>query len=329
MRHRLRKLASLRLTFAGLVWLVLHSVAISQWPEQTIPWLVLPLALLALNLLAAILVNSSFRNQGALLLFHIGLLGIVALVAAGIFVRFDGQVEIIEGQHFDPALVRIQSAGWLHRDALDAVEFQQGPIEVNYVSGLRRGTTHSTLALPDGKEKTIGDRRIHTSGDYRFKATFNKGFSLLLLWQGSDGSETLGAVNFPSYPEFEWKQQNDWTTPAGEPLVLDLVLQTQVSAEQSWTLASHDVDFDVVVRRPNGETVTLGPGESLNVDDGRIMNAELRLWMGYRVDYDPFLPWLITAAFLSLGALAAHVQRKFRPRRSQQPVAAIGQGAKA
>lgn len=329
MSRLLLKLASLKLTFAGLVWLVLHSAAISQWPEQTIHWVVLPLALLALNLLAAILVNSSFRNQGALLLFHVGLLGIVVLVAAGIFVRFEGQVELIEGQHFEPAAVSVQSVGWLHRDTLGDVEFLQGPIEVNYVSGLRRGTTHSTLTMPGGKEKTIGDRRVHNSGDYRFKATFNKGFSLLLLWEGSDGSEALGAVNFPSYPEFEWKQQNDWTTPAGEPLVLDLALRSQVPDDEAWTLSSHDVDFDVVVRRSNGESVTLRPGESLNVEQGRITNTELRLWMGYRVDYDPFLPWLITAAFLALGALATHVQRKFRPRSLSRPVAAIGQRAKA
>jgi cytochrome c biogenesis protein len=329
MRDLLRKLASLKLTFAGLAWLVLHSVAVSQWPEQMIPWLVLPLALLALNLLAAILVNRNFRTQGALLLFHIGLLGIVVLVAAGILVRFDGQVEIIEGQDFDPAAVRVRNAGLLHRDALGAVEFRQGPIEVNYVSGLRRGTTHSTLALPGGNEKTIGDRRVHSAGDYRFKATFNKGFSLPLLWQGDDGTEMLGAVNFPSYPEFEWKQQNDWTTPTGEPLVLDLVLRSQVPDEQPWTLTSRDVDFDVVVRRRNGETVTLGPGESLDVDGGRITNSELRLWMGYRIDSNPFLPWLITAAFLSLGALTAHVQRKFRPGRSSRDVSAVGQGAEA
>jgi cytochrome c biogenesis protein len=325
----LRKLASLRLTFAGITWLALHCVAISQWPEQMIPWLVLPLALLAVNLLAAIFVNRSFRSQSALLLFHVGLFGIVVLAAAQVVVRFDGQVEITEGQHFNPAAVRVQSRGWLHRGDLGDVEFAQGPIEVNYLHGLRRDTTQSTLELAAGQVATVGDRRAWSSQGYRFKATFNKGFSLLLLWQGNDGSEQLGAVNFPSYPEFEWKQRNDWITPAGEPVSLDLDLEVRVPEDKAWTLASRDVAYDVVLRNANGGTVTLGPGDSVEVEGGLVAVGGLRLWMGYRVDYDPLLPWLLIAAFLTLGALAVHVQRKFWSRLASQPVAAIGRRAEA
>jgi hypothetical protein len=40
--------------------------------------------------------------------------------------------------------------------------------------------------------------------------------------------------------------------------------------------------------------------------------VDLRLWMGYRIDFNPLLPWLLTAAFVALGALAVHVARKFR-----------------
>lgn len=310
------KLASLRLTFAGLAWLVFHSIAVSQWPDQTIQWLVLPLALLALNLLAAILVNRSFRSQGALLLFHVGLLGVLVLVAAGIVVRFNGQVEITEGQQFDAATIQLQNRGWLHRGNLQRVDFSQGPIEVNYVSGLRRGKTHSTLDLPTGRATTIGDAQAWSSQGYRFKATFNKGFSLLLHWQGRDGNEALGAMNFPSYPEFEWKQRNEWVTPAGEQVLLELDLEDRVPANDPWVL-NHDVDFNVFVQQREGERTALGPGESIEVIGGRITISDLRLWMGYRIDYDPFLPWLLTAAFLALGALAVHVQQKFwSPRRA-------------
>jgi len=312
----LKRLASLRLTFTALAWLVLHCVAVSQWPEQTIPWLVLPLGLLALNLLAAIVVNRSFRSQAALLLFHVGLLGVLLLVAAGILVRFDGQVEIVEGQAFDPVTVQVQSRGWLHRGDLQDIAFTQGPIEVHYPSGLRRGTTHSTLEPAAGAATTIGDRQVYTSQRYRFKTTFNKGFSLLLLWQGADGPEALGAVNFPSYPEFEWKQQNDWMTPAGESLLLGLDLRNRVPDGESWVLSSHSVAYDVTMTTAGGKSLTLAPGESADVDGGRITVADLRLWMGYRVDYDPFLPWLLAAAFLSLGALAVHLVQKHRPARS-------------
>jgi cytochrome c biogenesis protein len=329
MSDAIRKLASLRLTFAGLAWLVLHSIAISQWPEATIPWLVLPLGLLALNLLAAILANRTFRNQAALLLFHVGLLGVVVLVAAGILVRFDGRLEIVEGQAFDPAAVVVQSRGWLHRDALRDVEFVQGPVAVQYVSGLRRGATRSELALADGHATNIGDLHTYTSQGYRFKATFNKGFALLLHWQGADGGEALGAVNLPSYPEFEWKQRNAWMTPAGELLTLELGLHELVPHDSPWTLSSEGVGYYVTVIKADGGSLVLKPGESVAVDGGRITVADLRLWMGYRVDYDPFLPWLLAAAFLSLGALAVHVQQKYNSARDTMPARAIGRRLEA
>jgi hypothetical protein len=44
--------------------------------------------------------------------------------------------------------------------------------------------------------------------------------------------------------------------------------------------------------------------------------------MGYRIDYNPLLPWLLTAAFLSLGALAVHMAQKFRAPRVKDSVPA-------
>lgn len=92
MKPLLRTLASLKLTMAGLAALIISSFAISQWPDAAIPWVVLPLSVLALNLFAALIVRHAFRQQAALLLFHVGLLALLILVAAGILVRFDGSV---------------------------------------------------------------------------------------------------------------------------------------------------------------------------------------------------------------------------------------------
>ena len=328
MRSLLKTLASLKLTLVGLVWLILYAVAVSQWPDGAIPWLVLPLALLALNLLAAILVNRTFRHQSALLVFHVGLLGVLILVAAGVLVRFDGQIELVEGERFDPAGVKAMSRGWLHPRRVQNVEFSQGPIEVRYVSGLRRDTTHSTLKLSDeGNSYTFGDRQGFSSHGYRFMTTPNKGFSVLLRWEDVDGNEGLGAVNFPSYPEFEWKQQNEWTTPSGEQLTLELDLKNSVPEDSAWVLNS-DVEFELLVRNEEGETLALARGDSLSIAGGRMTVADLRLWMGYRIDYDPFLSWLLAAAFLSLGALTVHVQQKFRAPRGAT-VSALGRQQEA
>lgn len=321
MRSLLKILASLRLTLVGLVWLILNAFAVSQWPDAAIPWLALPLALLALNLLAAIVVNGTFRHQSALLVFHVGLLGVLILVAAGVLVRFDGQVELVEGERFDPAAVKVTSRGWLHPGRMENVDFSQGPVEVRYTSGLRRDTTHSTLNLSDdGNSHTFGDRQGFSSHGYRFMTTPNKGFSVLLLWEDVDGNEGLGAVNFPSYPEFEWKQQNEWTTPSGEQLTLELDLKNGVPEDSAWVLNS-DVEFELLVRKEEGETLALALGDTLSIAGGRITVADLRLGMGYRIDFNPLLSWLLAAAFLSLGALTIYVQEKFRTPRSSTVVA--------
>ncbi len=324
MRPVLRTLASLRLTMAGLAALIVNCVAISQWPEASLPWVVLPLSVLAANLFAALIIRHAFRQQAALLLFHVGLLAVLILVTAGVLLRFDGSVELIEGESFDAGAVTARSAGWLHPERLDRIDFAQGPLEVRYLSGFQRDTTHSRVFMGSkgGAEirRDIGDREGFTSHGYRFMTTFNKGYSILVIWREDGGREVLGAVNFPSYPKFDWKQVNDWTTPAGDPLTIELKLAERVPEESPWTLSSRDTGYEVVISGRGLAETTVGPGEPVAVRGGEITIVDLRLWMGYRIDYNPLLPWLLTAAFLSLGALAVHMAQKFRVPRVNEPV---------
>ena len=328
MKPLLKTLASLKLTMAGLAALIVNSFAISQWPDAALPWLVAPLTVLAVNLLAALLVRHAFRHQSALLLFHVGLLGVLLLVAAGVLIRFDGSVEVIEGSAFDAGDVTPRGTGWLHPDRLGRVQFTQGPLEVNYLSGLRRDTTHSRVIVTqsDGTpiRRDIGDREGFTSNGYRFMTTFNKGFAVLVLWRDAAGREAIGAVNMPSFPEFEWKQSNTWTTPAGESLTLELKLADRVPEQSPWTLSSRDAGYEVTVSGSALADTTVEAGEPVAVNGGEITVVDLRLWMGYRIDYNPLLPWLLIAAFLSLGALGVHMAQKFRVPRVNEAVPAHG-----
>ena len=309
---------------AGLAALIVNCVAISQWPEASLPWVVLPLSVLAANLFAALIVRHAFRQQAALLLFHVGLLAVLVLVAAGVLLRFDGSVELIEGESFDPGAVTAMGAGWLHPGRLDRIHFAQGPLEVRYLSGFQRDTTHSRVFMGSkgGAEirRDIGDREGFTSHGYRFMTTFNKGYSVLVTWREDGGREVLGAINFPSYPKFDWKQVNDWTTPAGDPLTFELKLAERVPEDSPWILKSRDTGYEVVISGSALAETTVGPGESVAVRGGEITIVDLRLWMGYRIDYNPLLPWILTAAFLSLGALAVHMAQKFRVPRASEPV---------
>jgi hypothetical protein len=107
-------------------------------------------------------------------------------------------------------------------------------------------------------------------------------------------------------------------------MTLELKLAERVPEESPWTLSSRDVDYEVGISGVTLAATTVGPGEPVAVKGGEITVVDLRLWMGYRIDYNPLLPWLLTAAFLSLGALGVHMAQKFRVPRASDAVPARG-----
>jgi len=311
MRSILAKLASLRLTLAGLVALILTVLAVYRAGGATLYWLSLPLAVLSINLMAAILTNRAFRLQPLLLVFHVALLGVLLFSALGVLARFEGRTEMVEGARFDPGRVVTVNRGWLHRSRLNEIDAAQGTVEVDYIDGLQRAATRSDVVL-GGELRRIGDRIGATAAGYRLQATFNKGFAVVMIWDDGVSAPVAGSINFPSYPEFEWRQRNEWTTPAGDVLQFELVLDERVPERGPWTLRSSGVGYGLVLHRVGKDPRRLGEGDSVPLRGGRLTVVDLRLWMGYRVDADPLLPWTLAAAFLALVALAAHVQRKFR-----------------
>src|SRR3989304_5939335 len=97
MNSALRLLASLRFTLAGMIFLAIGAALSYNDPAQTPDWvLAAPMALLAINLSAAISINSSINRRAGLLLFHIGLLGIVVLAGVGRLTYFEGHVEMLQ-----------------------------------------------------------------------------------------------------------------------------------------------------------------------------------------------------------------------------------------
>ena len=282
--------------------------------------------LLAANLLAAIMTNRTFRTQTALLSFHVGLLAVVLLAALGTLTHLHGRVELVEGERLTADVIEIVSRGLLHSNQLRDLHVEQGPVKVEYLRGLARGDTRSELRWRDRQGRTrsgrFGDRRSLSVDGYRFQPTFNKGFSLLLDWRDSDGSRQLGTINFPSYPEFEWKQQNTWMTPAGEVLTLELVLPERIPEGRAWVLNSGRRDFKLRVTAATGGQRTLEPGDAIELRDGTFGLVGLRLWIGYRIDANPFLPWILAAALFSIVAMALHFLQRHRVTVSRAAVSA-------
>jgi len=311
----LRRLASTKLTLLWMLLLAVGAALSYDNPEDTSIWvLIVPMLLLAVNLIAAIISNPRINRRGGLLVFHLGLLSIVVLAAIGRLTHMDGRVEIISGAEFSPEIVTDVHKGPLHNGALADVKFVQGPFTVEYRPQMMRGLTHSQVALPDNeggwREAVVGDDRPLLVEGYRFYTTFNKGFAPILSWTSDDGrvSET-GAVHMPSYPLFDFKQSNSWTPQGGDEIKFWLQLEVGLTTDEAWILDGRHATGTLVVNVA-GKRTELLPGQSVKMASGTLRYDQLTTWMGYKLFYDPTLQWMFLAAFITIAGLSAHFWRK-------------------
>lgn len=310
----LRRLASLRLTLALLALLAV-GILVAQRFEEARTWpIVVPLALLAANLLAAVATNGVFRRQTALLVFHLSLVALVLLVAAGRLTYLKGHVGVTEGASFDGELAIDERGPW-HAGDLDAVRFTNEGFTVDYAPGWQRGATRNAVRWQDGdgrwQQSVIGDQEPLIVAGYRFYTTFNKGFAPTFTWQ-RDGAPTVhGSVQLPSYPLNEFGQAAEWTPPGSrvavwamldiDEVVIDPEARSEFRLPQAYTL----------VVRVGAERHEMRPGDTLRLPDGTLTFDGLRGWMGYRVFYDWTLPWLLAAGAVAVVSLGTHFWQKF------------------
>ena len=335
MKPVLQLLASTRLTLLGMILLALGILASYADPQASPWWLAAPLVLLAANLLCAVAANPGLRRRGGLLVFHLALLGIIILAAAGRLTHLDGQVEVIEGSAFSAAGVKILRQGPLHPARLDKVSFVQGPFTVDYAPGLKREHTRSQIMVPQVQTPAeesrltpvvVGDLDPLILQGYRFSTTPNKGFAVLLTWIPEQGESMTGTVNMPSYPLNDWNQENRWAPPGEAELRLRLLFAKTLDKNVAWTLASKNVQAQLEVDA-GGRRILLQPGETVHLTHGSLRYDGLRAWMGYKVFYDPTLPWLFWFALGGVLGMAWYFWGKLRPQGQANEASGAGMAA--
>lgn len=273
--------------------------------------LVLPLSLLSLNLVAAVLSNPAFRRQLPLLLFHLALLVIIVLVAAGRLSYLRATAEVVSGAEY-AGMERVESGPW-HRGARDAIKFENLGFRIDYKPGLQRDATVNRVRWRDESgipyTQEIGDQVPLVLHGYRFYTSSNKGFSAVFRWEPQQGEAQLESINFLSYPSNK-DRQNASGTLGSESVKVNLNIREQLidpTTQSEFRLPNeHDVMVDFSWR-----VVTLKPGESVTIPAGRLVYVGLTTWMGYNVFYDWTMPWLLAACALAVMALGWHFWRKF------------------
>lgn len=312
-----KKLASLRATLWLIALLALGTViafrvsSMRTWP------LVLPLVLLAVNLIAAVATNVTFRRQAPLLVFHLSLIALLLLVAAGRLTYLNGYVGVTEGATFDGQLASIDAGPW-HAGPLADVRFVNDGFTIDYAPGLQRGPTRNLVRWLDStdrwREATIGDQTPLVIDGYRFYTTFNKGFAPTFEWTDRNGFSAHGSVQLPPYPLKEYSQAVEWTPPgASTPLWIMLDIDETVLDPNDHTAFRLPGNYRLIARSGT-DRHELQVGDRIELPEGQLRFMELRSWMGYRVHYDWTLPWLFAACAVGVASLGWHFWSRFSAR---------------
>jgi hypothetical protein len=300
------RLSSSRLTMAGFALLAACTLATYERPGTSVAAIVAPLALLALNLASALALRPALR-RGGLGLFHFALLTLLLLIGAGRLTHLDARVEVTEDTLLDAAQIEVTGAGPWHGTAWQRLTFRQGSYDVDYAPGVKRAHTRSRVWL-DGQDgpTVVGDDTPLVLDGYRFYTTHNKGFAPLLTWQADGGEPIQGALHMPSYPLFDYLQENRWTAPDGRAMQFWLRIERPLPEQSAWKLDPHDMPTVLVVE-VDAKRHELKPGESLQLPGAMLRFERLTGWMGYRIFYDPTLVPMLVVSLLGVLGLAWHL----------------------
>jgi cytochrome c biogenesis protein len=281
--------------------------------DSATPWLAAPLLLLAINLMAAVATNGVFRRQLPLLMFHLALIVLVLLAAAGRLSYLDGNAEVTQGAALE-GLNNVKS-GPLHWGARDRLNFVNDGFDITYRAGPVMDRNLNSVHWSDsaGQRRTaeIEDNQPLILFGYRIYPTSNKGFAPVLGWLPRQGPPMLGAVHLPSFPANATSQATTWrpTGISADIWIMLTVPEDLIPNDKPSRFRLPD-DKKIIVRHRDVR-YEMQPGERIELPDGILEYRELRTWMGYRVFYDWTIPWMLAACAVAVMSMAWHFWRKF------------------
>lgn len=323
----IHSLSSLKLSLVGIVALIVGVLTSYFNQEQPVLWIALPLVVLSVNLVAAIIINPRIRQNSGLLIFHICLVLLSVLAALGQLTSMKARLELTEGQSFDAEQITVVKQGPLHTfEPLEELLLRQNNVQVEFSPEIRRGETRSRLLINTNDSVVVGDNVAFKYQGYRFYTSSNKGFAALVTLSGNNEQMQQGAIHFPSFPMYDWKQKNKWTMPTGELIDFELMLVDAPDYSKEWLLESSNIKATLKLVRSTGEQHVLQPGENVFLNGQQLEFSAVRLWMGYNIFYNPYLSWFFAVSIVGVLGLSWHFYVKFFSMDTLKPIRSNHQG---
>lgn len=306
-----RALASKQLMVAFFLLMAAVALGIAYGLLTPSPAAVVPLALMAVNLTAAIASNARFRADLPLLVFHLSLLAFTGLLAVSWLSYFDGLAKVMVDERFAGDLLNAKR-GALHGDRARLLRFSNDGFTETFDGKYRH--TRNRVRFKDGdgimREGEIGDDRPLVVDGYRIY-TRARGYAAHVQWEPDDGGLQLTTVQFGPLGKDGFTPGTQWQIQNGPPVWLSL--STEVDQPRSGAtrenLGVKDARNTLVVRH-EGRFHDMAIGDSVALPGGRLHYGGMRAWMGYRIVYDPAMPWLIGTLAVGIASMVWFYARR-------------------
>lgn len=296
------------LTAAFFVVTALSAIAVTRLDTGATAIMWPPFALLVVNLLAAIVDNPRFRADVPLLLFHLALLALVALFAAGRLTYLEGRVMLTQQVSF-PGVLDEERRGPLHGDGVRSLRFMNAGITEVYPKLDDFRHTYNTVMWWDDSGRPrmteIGDDRPLILQGYRIFTSKHRGVSPILRWTPTDGGPPeSGSLQLGQTTQDMFENAVSWHLPDGREAWVSLVARAPQAALPTEQVDMGVYEFDhVLVLRVGDQRHELRKGGSVDLGSGRLTYERLLTWMGYRVVYDPTVPWIVATIGIGLSSM--------------------------
>lgn len=314
LRNGLDRLGSTAWTPWWLLLLATAALAADQLELGVSGLVALPLALLGLNLVAALMVRPRLRRDLPLIMLHLALVLILLLSAYHLLVRYETRVILVDGAPYEGLSVEVRR-GHLYPGGAEQLRFANEGLQRSYrqdgrLFQIRNYSRWQHRGQP--RRGLIGkDEPLQLDG-HRVYTTDNWGHAPFLLWQGEEG--TVMQVALPVGP---WllgvdRQGLDWQPPGSDrTLWIGLDFGAALDPVHDGFMPGDDPDAVRLVVRDGTRRWLLAPGQSAALPGlGRLAYQKLDTWMGYRISYDPAGTGLFSATLVLVVGLCWYYARK-------------------